>query len=88
MDNILAENRVLRRLAQVPENYGFNLEEIKIAERHQIEDYKAKVRYLEKEVEELEGERLQLRNRLRILSNLFDQNPKGDRYKNLTREEL
>ena len=58
MDNILAENRVLRRLAEVPENYGFNLEEIKIAERHQIEEYKAKVRYLEKDLEELEGERL------------------------------
>ena len=33
MDNILAENRVLRRLAKVSENYGFNLEEIKIAEK-------------------------------------------------------
>ncbi|EAR96949.2 EF-hand pair protein (macronuclear) [Tetrahymena thermophila SB210] len=88
MDNILAENRVLRRLAQVPENYGFNLEEIKIAEMHQIEDYKAQNRTLEKLNEELEAERLQLRNRLRTLSNLYDQRPKGERYKNLTKEQL
>ena len=32
MNNILAENRVLRKLAKVPVNYGFNIEEIKIAE--------------------------------------------------------
>ncbi|EGR27290.1 hypothetical protein IMG5_198820 [Ichthyophthirius multifiliis] len=88
MDNILAENRVLRRLAKVSENYGFNLEEIKIAEKQKIEDYKAQVRYLEKEVEELEGERMQLRNRLRILSNIYDQNPRGDRYLGLTQNEL
>lgn len=34
MDNVLAENRVLRRLASVPESYGFNLEGIKLAEKN------------------------------------------------------
>lgn len=58
IDNILSENRILRRLAKVPENYGFNIEEIKIAERVQIEDLRAQVRTLEKLNEELEGERL------------------------------
>jgi hypothetical protein len=32
MHNILAENRVLRRIAKVPENFGFSLEEIKTGE--------------------------------------------------------
>ena len=41
MTNILSENRVLRKLAKVPENYGFNLEEIKTAEMVKIEDFKA-----------------------------------------------
>lgn len=54
MENILAENRVLRKLAHVPDNYGFNLEEVKFAEQQKIEGYKKQVRYLEREVEELE----------------------------------
>jgi len=33
MENILAENRVLRKLAGVPDNYGFDLEEVKLAEK-------------------------------------------------------
>ncbi len=33
MENILAENRILRRLAGVPENYGFDLTEVKMAEK-------------------------------------------------------
>ena len=53
----MAENRVLRKLAGVPENYGFDLEEVKLAEHQKIEDFKSQVRYLEREVEELEGER-------------------------------
>jgi hypothetical protein len=31
-NNLFAENRVLRKLAGVPENYGFDLEDIKLAE--------------------------------------------------------
>ncbi|EGR28578.1 hypothetical protein IMG5_172510 [Ichthyophthirius multifiliis] len=88
MSNILAENRVLRKLAKVPENYGFNIEDIKTSEQAKIEDFKAQIRYLEKEVEDLEGERIQLRNRLRIQANLFGQNPQGERYANLTQVQL
>lgn len=32
MENIMAENRILRKIAGVPENYGFDLEEVKLAE--------------------------------------------------------
>lgn len=33
MENILVENRLLRKLADVPDNYGFDLDEIKLAEK-------------------------------------------------------
>jgi hypothetical protein len=36
----MAENKVLRKLANVPENYGFDLEDVKIAEQEKLEDYK------------------------------------------------
>jgi len=87
MEDILAENRLLRNLAQVPENYGFNLEEIKLADRQKIEDYKAQVRYQEKEIEELEEERAKLRYRLRQMSTLFSNKP-GERYKELSPDQL
>ena len=32
MDKIIAENRILRTLAKVPENYGFDLTQIKLGE--------------------------------------------------------
>ena len=87
MESLLAENRLLRKLAQVPENYGFDLEDIKLAERQKIEDYKSQVRYLEKEIEELEEERTKLRYRLRQISSLFSNKP-GERYKDLSPEQL
>lgn len=31
MENIMAENKILRKLHGVPDNFGFDLEEIKIA---------------------------------------------------------
>jgi len=65
LENILTENRVLRKLAGVPENYGFDLEKIKLAQSKQIEDYKSEVRLLEREVEELEAERTALRALIR-----------------------
>ena len=30
METIIAENKVLKKLANVPENFGFDLEEIKV----------------------------------------------------------
>ena len=36
MENILAENKILRKLHDVPENFGFDLEEIKIAEKQEL----------------------------------------------------
>ena len=46
MDNILAQNKILRKLHGVPDNFGFDLEEIKIAERQELEDYKSQCRKL------------------------------------------
>jgi cell division protein FtsB len=86
MENIVAENRILRRLHGVPENFGFDLEEIKIAEKQELEDYKTQVKHLEAEVEELEAERTQLRYRLRQFNTLYSN--KGERYKDFTPEQF
>ena len=46
IDNLLAENKILRKLHGVPDNFGFDLQEIKIAEKQELEDYKAQCRKL------------------------------------------
>jgi chromosome segregation ATPase len=86
IENLLAENKILRKLHGVPENFGFDLEDIKVAEKQELEDYKAQCRKLETEIEELEEERTQLRYRLRQFNTLFSN--KGERYKDMTPQQL
>mmetsp|Transcript_25522 Transcript_25522/g.44493 ORF Transcript_25522/g.44493 Transcript_25522/m.44493 type:complete len:2210 (+) Transcript_25522:2881-9510(+) len=86
MDELISENRVLREMAGVPDNYGFKLDEVKLAEKQKIEEYRARIRRLEQEVEELEKERVDLRYRLRNASTLYGE--KGLRFHNLTSEQM
>jgi Ca2+-binding EF-hand superfamily protein len=72
MEDILSENRLLKELANVPANFGINIEEIKLGDRLKIEDYKAKIRLLQREVDELETERAQLKHKLLFLSNALE----------------
>lgn len=83
---MIAENRILRKLHGVPDNFGFDLEEIKVAEKQELEDYKTQVKHLEAELEELETERTQLRYRLRQYSSLYSN--KGERYKDFSPEQF
>ena len=86
IENVIAENRILRKLHGVPDNFGFDLEEIKVAEKQELEDYKTQVKHLEAELEELETERTQLRYRLRQYSSLYSN--KGERYKDFSPEQF
>lgn len=86
MEDILAENRVLREMAGVPENYGFDLNEIRLVEKQKIEEYRGRITRLEEEVEELEKERTQLRYKLRNLSTLYGE--KGLRFHQLNAEQM
>ena len=42
----MAENKIVRKLHGVHEDFGFDLEQIKIAEKQELEDYKAQCRKL------------------------------------------
>ncbi len=68
LENVSAENQVLRRLAGVPDNYGFDVEVIKRGEQQQLTDFKHQLRVRELEIQELEAERTQLRYRLREMT--------------------
>ena len=85
MENILAENRFLRELAQVPDNFG-NLEEvtfiiineftldliqIKLLEREKIEDYNRLIKILDKTLEDREEEITKLKHQIIQLGTLY-----------------
>ena len=74
MEEVLNENRILRQMADVPENFGIDIEKIKMGDRIKIEDYKVKIRTLENEVDNLESERTKLKHRLMFLNNIYQNN--------------
>ena len=74
MELVLGENRILRQMADVPENFGIDIEKIKMGDRIKIEDYKVKIRTLENEVDNLESERAKLKHRLMFLNNIYQNN--------------
>ena len=71
MEEVLKENRVLRQIADVPENFGIDISKIDMGDRIKIEDYKAKIRILQKEVDELETERAKLKYKIEFLASSF-----------------
>lgn len=72
MEKVLIENRLLRETAQVPANYGIDIEKIKIGDRIKIEDYKAKIRLLQREIDNLETERAQLKHKMFFMANALE----------------
>ena len=46
VDDMTAENRQLRTMVGVPDNYGMNLENIKLLDKERIEDYKKLIKVL------------------------------------------
>ena len=71
MEEVLKENRVLRQIADVPENFGIDISKINLGDRIKIEDYKAKIRILQHELDKSESERARLKYRINFLANSF-----------------
>ena len=71
MEEVLRENRVLRQIADVPENFGIDIQKINLGDRIKIEDYKAKIRLLTHDIDQLETERAQLKHKIKFLASSF-----------------
>ena len=67
-EDIIRENRVLRQMADVPENFGIDLTKVKLGEKIKIEDYKSKIRILNHYIDELETERAQIKHNIYFLA--------------------
>jgi hypothetical protein len=46
IEDFMAENKVLRDMAQVPANYGIDREKVKLTDREKIDDFKKLIRVL------------------------------------------
>ena len=87
MQEILAENAVLRQIAKVPDNFGALVDDIKIEREGNMDQLEKKVELLEKDNEELEEERASLKHKLRQMS-VFLSAKNQKRYKGLTTDQL
>ena len=74
MEDIIRENRMLRQMADVPENFGIDISKVKLGERIKIEDYKTKIRLLIHQIDELETERAQIKHNIYFLASSLQLN--------------
>jgi hypothetical protein len=88
MEDCIAENRILRQMANVPDNYGIKRDEIKLYDKEKIEDFKKLIKVLQDDNYKLEEERANLKHKLKLQSMMYGAPDSGERYSGLTKEQL
>ena len=87
LEDIATENRTLRKMAGVPDNYGIELGQIKLSNDKKIENYTKLIKVLQDDNYRLEEERAKLKNMLKQQSMMYSNSTPWDRYPNLTKEQ-
>lgn len=67
IEDLTNENRTLREMAQVPQNFGIKIENIKLLNKEKIEDYRKLIKVLQEDNYKLEEERAKLKHQLKLL---------------------
>lgn len=88
LEDLAAENRTLRKMATVPDNYGMDLSQLKLGSEKKIENYTKLIKVLQDDNYKLEEERARLKHMLKQQSMLYTNNTPWDRYPHLTPDEL
>jgi hypothetical protein len=66
VEDFMAENKYLRNLGGVPDNFGKEREKVKLLDKEKIDDYKKLVRVLQEDNYKLEGERAKLKHLVKM----------------------
>lgn len=66
IEDFTAENRHLRQHYNVPENFGIDLEAVKLLNREKIEDFRRLIKVLQEDNYKLEQERARLKHALKV----------------------
>lgn len=80
IEDFMAENKQLRDLSAVPDNFGIDREKVRLMDREKIDDYKKLVRILQEDNYLLEQERANLKQRIKETSMLINNKNPVDRY--------
>lgn len=88
LEDLAAENRTLRKMAKVPDNYGFDLATLKLNADKKIENYTKLIKVLQEDNYFLETERANLKKTLKQQSMMIGNNTPWDRHPNLTTDQL
>ena len=84
-EDFQAENRQLRKMAGVPDNYGIDLNKIKLHDKDKIEDYKSLIKVLQDDNYNLEKERANLKHHIKQQCMIYNKEYQSDqKYKELT----
>ena len=87
IEDLTAENKTLRQMHNIPDNYGIQIEQIKLHDKEKISDFKRLIQELQNDNFKLEEERALLKNRIRHQSMMYKDS--GDeRYKGLSEDQL
>lgn len=86
MEDLAAENRTLRKMVPVPDNYGIDLSEIKLNSEKKIENYTKLIKVLQDDNYKLEEERARLKHLIKQQSMLYTNNTPWDRFPDLNPE--
>jgi len=76
----MAENKVLRATHGVPNNYGIDLEKVKLMDREKIDDFKKLIRVLQEDNYRLEQERANLKHMMKQQSMMHSSKNPDQRY--------
>ena len=90
-EKLVAENRLLKNMAGVPENYGIDIEKIRLQDRDKIDDYKRLIKVLQQDNYKLEEERAHLKQMMKEQAMIFrdaNESRPAKRYRDLTEDQL
>jgi hypothetical protein len=73
-------------MANVPDNYGIKLDQIKLHDKDKIDDFKKLIKVLQDDNYKLEEERAKLKHALKVQSMMYNSSDPSQRYKNLTQD--
>lgn len=80
IEDFMAENKQLRDLSAVPDNFGIDREKVRLLDREKIDDYKKLVRILQEDNYLLEKERANLKHKIKEMSMLINNKNPVERY--------
>lgn len=88
LEDLATENRTLRKMTGVPDNYGIDLSQLKMDSEKKIENYTKLIKVLQDDNYKLEEERAKLKHMIKQQSMLYTNNTPWQRFPDLTPDQL